>query len=395
MFIGEGMKSKADVVVIGGGVMGCSILFHLARRGVTDSLLLERESLGAGSTGRSSGIVRMHYSSEVNARIAFASLETIREFHEIVGADSGFVNAGAMFIAPPEAREDFLRNIAMQQSLGIDTRVLDAEQAGEIAPHLEFDESDTICFEAQSGYADPPSVGQGFASAARGMGAQVLLDTPALDVEIVNDRVVAVETADGKIETDTAVVAAGPWSVRLMRKIGIDLPLKATRHEVIFLKRSLDILPEHPVIGDLVNMAYMRPESPDLTLVGDVELEIEADPDDYDRKPSMDYIERMWGRVSRRAPGLEHAAYFTGYAGLYTNTPDGHPIIDRVDGIDGLYICTGFNGHGFKESPAVGKLVAELIIDGEATTIDLSGLGIDRFDEDALHNIGYASKVMG
>ena len=375
--------------------MGCSILFHLARRGVTNTLLVEKESLGAGSTGRSSGIVRMHYSSEVNARIAFASLETIRDFQEIVGSDSGFVNSGAMFIAPPDAREDFQQNIAMQQSLGIDTRVLDAKQASEVAPHLEFDESDTICFEPQSGYADPPSVGQGFASAARGMGAEVLLDTPALDVDIINDKVVAVETAAGRIETGTAVVAAGPWSVRLMRKIGIDLPLKATRHEVFFLKRPMSIIPAHPAIGDLVNMAYMRPESPDLTLVGDVELEIEADPDAYDQKPGMDYIERMWGRVAKRIPGLEHAEYFTGYAGLYTNTPDGHPIIDKVDGIDGLYICTGFNGHGFKESPAVGKLVAEMIIDGEAASIDISSLGMDRFGEDALHNIGYASKVMG
>lgn len=389
------MKSKADAVVIGGGVMGCSILFHLAGRGVTDTVLVEKESLGAGSTGRSSGIVRMHYSRAVNARIAFASLRTIRDFQEIVGSDSGFVNSGAMFIAPPEAKEDFQRNIAMQQALGIDTRVLDAQQAKEVAPHLEFGESDTICFEPQSGYADPPSVGQGFAAAARGMGAEVLLDTPALDVEIVNDKVVSVETVAGRIETDIAVVAAGPWSVQLMRKIGMDLPLKATRHEVFFLKRRIDLIPGHPVIGDLVNMAYMRPEGPDLTLVGDVELEIEADPDEYDQKPGLDYIERMWGRVAKRAPGLEEAEYFTGYAGLYTNTPDGHPIIDKVDGIDGLYICTGFNGHGFKESPAVGKLVAEMIVDGEATSIDISSLGIDRFGEDALHNIGYASKVMG
>ena len=389
------MKSRADVVVIGGGVMGCSILFHLARRGITNTLLFEKESLGAGSTGRSSGIVRMHYSSEVNARIAFASLETIRDFQEIVGSDSGFVNSGAMFIAPPEAQDDFQRNIAMQQALGIDTRVLDAKQAKEVAPHLQFSESDTICFEPQSGYADPPSVGQGFASAARGMGAKVLLDTPALDVEIVNDRVVAVETKEGRVETDTAVVAAGPWSVQVMRKIGMDLPLKATRHEVFFLKRRMEVIPEHPVIGDLVNMAYMRPESPDLTLVGDVELEIDADPDDYDQKPSMDYIERMWGRVAKRAPGLEDAEYFTGYAGLYTNTPDGHPIIDKVEGIEGLYICTGFNGHGFKESPAVGKLVAEMIVDGEATSIDITSLGMARFGEDALHNVGYASKVMG
>ena len=164
---------------------------------------------------------------------------------------------------------------------------------------------------------------------------------------------------------------------------------------MFFLKRPMDVIPEHPVIGDLVNMAYMRPESPDLTLVGDVELEIQANPDDYDQKPGMDYIERMWGRVAKRAPGLGEAEYFTGYAGLYTNTPDGHPIIDKVEGIEGLYICTGFNGHGFKESPAVGMLVAEMVVDGEATTIDISSLGMSRFGDDALNRVDYASKVMG
>jgi glycine/D-amino acid oxidase-like deaminating enzyme len=180
-----------------------------------------------------------------------------------------------------------------------------------------------------------------------------------------------------------------------MKGLGMDMPLTATRHEVFFLKRPMNVIPEHPVIGDLVNMAYMRPESPDLTLVGDVELEIEANPDNYDQKPGMDYIETMWGRVAKRAPGLRDAEYFTGYAGLYTNTPDGHPIIDKVEGIEGLYICTGFNGHGFKESPAVGMLVAEMILDGEATTIDISGLGMSRFGEDALNTIDYASKVIG
>ncbi|MCH8090036.1 MAG: FAD-binding oxidoreductase [Chloroflexi bacterium] len=389
------MKNKAEVVVVGGGVMGCSILYNLARRGVTDALLVEREALGAGSTGRSSGVVRMHYSSEVNARLAWKSLEILRNFGELVGGDSGFVNTGFMLFVPPEALDSFEKNIAMQQSIGIDTRIVSQEEAREIAPYMQVEDAAGICYEPQSGYADPPGVGQGYAAAARDLGAQISLENPALDVEVKGGRVAAVLTAKGRIETDTAVIAAGPWTGRLMKKLGFDLPLTPTRHEVIFLKRSIESLPTHPVVGDLVHMVYFRPEGPDLTLIGDMDVEVEADPDEYDQKAGMDFVEEMWPRVVRRLPALEEAEYFTGYAGLYTNTPDGHPIIDRVEGIEGLYICTGFNGHGFKESPAVGIVVSELMVDGEATTVDISTLGMGRFKAGTLNPINYAAKVIG
>ncbi len=389
------MKNKADAVVVGGGVMGCSILYNLASKGVTGALLVEREALGAGSTGRSSGVVRMHYSSEVNARLAWKSLDILRNFGELVGGDSGFVNTGFMLFVPPEALGSFEKNIAMQQSIGIDTRIVSQEEAREIAPYMQVEDAAGICYEPQSGYADPPGVGQGYAAAARDMGAQISLENPALDVEVKGGRVAAVLTAKGRIETDTAVIAAGPWTGRLMKKLGFDLPLTPTRHEVIYLKRSTERLPTHPVVGDLVHMAYFRPEGPDLTLIGDMDVEVEADPDEYNQKAGMDFVEEMWPRVVRRLPALEQAEYFTGYAGLYTNTPDGHPVIDRVEGIEGLYICTGFNGHGFKESPAVGIAVSELIVDGEATTVDISTLGMDRFKAGTLNPTNYAAKVIG
>ena len=388
------MKSTAEVVVIGGGVMGCSILYNLAKRGVTDTVLVERDSLGSGSTGRSSGAVRMHYSTEVNARLAWESLKIFQNFRELVGGDPSFENTGYMVFVGLDELEGFKQNIAMQQSVGIDTGIISKEEAKEIAPYFYLEDAAGIAYEPQSGHADPPSIGQSYATAARDLGAQLVLESPALDMEIKNGRVAAVITARGRIETSAAVVATGPWSGRFMKKLGFDLPLITTRHEVFFLKRPLDKIPTHVGGGDVTNLIYFRPESPDLTLVGDGNIEEEADPDNYNQKVGMDFVQEIWQRMARRMPALEDAEYFTGYAGLYTTTPDLHPVIDKVEGIDGLYICTGFSGHGFKLSPAVGIVVSELILDGEARTIDISQLRMDRFQEGSLNSTKYEFRVL-
>ncbi len=337
----------------------------------------------------------MHYSSEVNVRLAWESFKILQNFEEVVGGDPGFEKVGFMLLVPPEALETFEQNIAMQQSVGVDTRIISREDAKELAPYLFVEDAGGICYEPQSGYADPPGVGQAFATTARDLGAELVLENPALDIEIRKGRVVAVLTAKGRIETPTAVLATGPWSGRFMKKLGYSLPLMATRHEIFFVRRPMDRLPTHLVIGDLVNMAYFRPESPDLTLVGEIDVEEEADTDTYNQKVEMEFVREMWPRVAKRIPVLGDAEYFSGYAGLYTNTPDSHPVIDGVEGIDGLYICTGFSGHGFKESPAVGVVVSELILDGEARTVDISPFRMDRFRRGALNQPGYASRVIG
>ena len=388
------MRSRADVVVVGGGVMGASILFNLARRGVTDTVLVEREALGAGSTGRSSGIVRMHYSSEVNVRVAFESLKILENFNEIVGGDSGLTRVGVMFFAGEETAEAFRHNVAMQQRVGVETSLLTDEEVREVAPYLELDDTEAVCYEPNSGYADPPGVLQAYASAARDLGAELVLDNPAQDIEIRGGKVAGVVTRKGRVETDTAVIATGPWTPRLLKKLDMELPLTPTRHPVFFLKRPMDRLPTHPVIGDLVNMVYFRPENPDLTLVSDVDVHEQVDPDTFDQTVGMDYVEEMWPKVTRRLPLLGEAELFTSYSGLYTETPDNHPIIDKVEGIEGLYICTGFSGHGFKESPFVGVVVAEMVLDGKAHSLDISCFRMNRFREGALNETGYVSKVI-
>jgi glycine/D-amino acid oxidase-like deaminating enzyme len=389
------MTETAEAVIIGGGVMGCSILYHLAARGMTDSLLLERDLLGSGSTGRSSGAVRMHYSTEVHARMAWHSLQVFRDFDNRVGGECGYTNTGYLVFAGAEAAYSFRANLALQQRVGIETAEISRAEAAEIAPGFFLDDCAGIAYEPLSGHADPSGTALAFAARARELGARTRLQLPAVSVETESGRVTAVVTGDGRIETGRVIVATGPWSRRFLLRHGIDLPLTATRHEVVHLKRPLDRLPYHPGGGDIANLTYFRPEGADLTLVGNGNIEQEVDdPEIYAQRPSQSFIQEIWTRLARRIPLMADAEYSTGYAGLYTSTPDSHPVMDRVDGVDGLYVCTGFSGHGFKLSPAVGLLMAELVLDGRATTIDISPLRMSRFAEGDLNLPGYGFKVL-
>ena len=388
------MAETAEVVVIGGGVMGCSILYHLAARGMTDVLLLEREALGSGSTGRSSGAVRMHYSTEVHARMAWHSVQVFRDFENAVGGECGYTNTGYLVFANDDAVEGFRANVALQQSVGIDTREISRGDAAEIAPGYYLDDCAGIAYEPLSGHADPSGTALAYAARARELGARIRLQTPAESVEVKAGRVTAVTANGERIETERAIIATGPWSRRFLLAHGIDLPLQATRHEVIHLRRPPEV-PYHPGGGDIANLIYFRPESTDLTLIGNGNLESDVeDPEVYAQRASQGFIAEVWGRIARRIPAMAEAEFATGYAGLYTQTPDSHPVIDRVDGVDGLYICTGFSGHGFKLSPAVGLLMSELVLDGKASTIDITQLRMSRFAEEDLNLPGYGFRVL-
>ena len=389
------MGSTAEAVVIGGGVMGCSIIYNLAARGLTNSVLLERDLLGSGSTGRSSGVVRMHYSNEVHAHMAWQSLDIYQNFDQIIGGDCGLTQTGFLIFTGDEDLPAFHANVAMQQECGIQTSIISREEAQEIAPGFYLDDCAAIAYEPVSGYADPSGTAAAYSARARDMGATVMLQSPATGIEVAGGKVVAVTTRDRRIETPAVVVATGPWSRRFLLQHGIDLPLEATRHEVIHLRRPMDKLPYHPGGADIANLVYFRPESTDLTLVGNGNMEdVVEDPELFASRPTQRFIQDVWTRLARRIPVMAEAEYTTGYAGLYTSTPDSHPIMDRVEGIDGLYICTGFSGHGFKLSPMVGVLMAELMLDGKATTIDISTLRMSRFREGKLNRPRYGFKVL-
>ena len=388
------MPETADAVVVGGGVMGCSILYHLAARGMTDALLLEREALGSGSTGRSSSAVRMHYSTEVHARMAWHSLQVFRNFDDVVGGECGYTNTGYLVFADDNAVDGFRANVAVQQGVGIQTSEISREDAAEIAPGFFLDDCASVAYEPLSGHADPSGTALAFAARARELGARIRLQATADAVEVRGGRVTAVVANGERIETERAIVATGPWGRRFLLAHGIDLPLQATRHEVIHLRRPPE-LPYHPGGGDIANLIYFHPESTDLTLVGNGNLEDDVeDPEVFAQRASQGFIGEVWSRIARRIPAMAGAEFATGYAGLYTQTPDSHPVIDRVDGVEGLYICTGFSGHGFKLSPAVGLLVSELVVDGRASTIDIAPLRMSRFAEGDLNLPGYGFRVL-
>ena len=389
------LPSSAEAVIVGGGVMGCSILHSLSVRGMTNTLLLERDVLGSGSTGRSSSAIRMHYSTEVHARMAWESLEVFRNFGDMVGGECGYTQTGQLLFAGEADVETFRSNVAMQQSVGINTRLVSREEAQELAPSFYLEDCGAIAYEPLSGYGDASATGAAFAQRARDRGARIVLRCPATDVEISGGKVTAVHTPEGRVPTERAVIATGPWSHRFLLQQGIDLPLEATRHEVVHLRRGAEGPTYHPGGGDIINRIYFRPEGSDLTLVGNGNLEdVIDDPEIFAQRASLGFIQEVWTRLARRIPALADAEFSTGYAGLYTSTPDSHPIMDAVEGVDGLYICTGFSGHGFKLSPMVGALMAELMLDGNAASIDITPLRISRFAEGQLNNDGYGFKVM-
>ena len=389
------MTRSFDHVVIGGGVMGASILFQLAKRGAGSALLLEQSTLGFGSTGRSSGVIRMHYSTEVHTRLSWESLNIWRNWSEHVGeGDAGWTHTGFMIFSDEAYRPTLEVNIAMQQSCGVNVSMITREEALEIAPAFAIGEDEAVAYEPESGYGDPSGAALGWVTAARGLGAQVELETPVQTVEIEKGRVQAVIIDGERIQCGTAIIATGPWTSKFLATINVSLPLKATRHEVFLLKRDLNTIPFHPGGADMANLTYFRPEAADLTLVGNGNVVHDADPDNYDSGASMAYLYDVWSRLAARMPQIEAAEYTHGYAGLYTETPDSHPIIDSIDGIEGLYICTGFSGHGYKLSPAVGQVMAELILDGEANSIDISALRMSRFREGDLNNPQTRFRVM-
>ena len=386
------MRTTADAVVIGGGVIGCSILYNLARRGLRNLVLLERNVIGSGGTGRSQAICRMHYSNPVTTVLAWESLKLMRDFEEAVGGPSGFVRTGYVLVVGPEDREAMEQNVAMQRELGVNTQVISLDEAREVAPMLDLEDAGGLAYEPESGYADPYSIASTYARRAREIGAEVNLGVPATGIRVAQGRVQGVETSEGEISTSAVVVAAGPWSRSLLQGIGIDVPVVPVRHQVMMLHRPQDLLPDHPIVADLINEFSFRPDSTNLTLIGYGEEDVDIDI--YNQGVDMSAVSDVFSRVAQRCPPLAQAYFRGGWSGLFDVTPDWHPILDELEGVEGLYCATGFSGHGFKLSPMIGVVMAELIAEGRATSVDITPLRWSRFREGDLVSSRYRYRVL-
>lgn len=362
------MNKTADVLVVGGGLEGSSTAWGLTGRGVSDVLLLERATIGAGGTGKSSGVVRCHYGVPSLASMAWEGTQFLEQAREILGHDVGFHRTGYLVGAGPDDVDMLAANVAMHRALGIDTDLIGPDRAAQLWPTARLDDFAGFAFEPRGGYGDAYQTAQSFAAAARRGGARVLQGTEVTGLAVSGDRVTGVMLADGRrVSAGMVVIAAGPWSAALLAPLGVDLPITVHREPVLLVDPGTPI-GAVPVLSDLVSLQYVRSEVSGALLVGNSDMsELEpADPDNYRNAATPDFLHTAAAKVTHRFPGLPAAAVSSTYAGCYDVTPDFNPIIGAV-GVEGVLVAAGFSGHGYKISPAVGRLVADLVCDGTSS----------------------------
>ena len=377
------MRTTADIIIIGAGIHGTSLAFHLAQRGVKP-IVLERRFLAAGATGRSSGLIRMHYDLELMSRLAWKSYQYFMNWKEIVGGDCGFTRTGFLQLVPTEYEDHLKANVAMHQRIGIPSLLVSSEDVRRLAPAFRTDDFNLAAYEPESGYADPNGSTASFMQAAREHGAELIQECQVSGILMSNGKIKGVETNKGDISAPIVINAAGPWAADVGRMAGLDLPVDTWRHDTMFVRRPSEIGPSHPAVIDDIHALYFRPETGGLTLVGleDGNLIGESPEGDTDHA-QPGFVEQAVDRICLRIPSMERASLHSAHGGYDGITPDQRPILCQA-GPEGFYLVCGFSGTGFKIGPAVGACMSELILDGEATTVDISPFSLDRFAEDKL-----------
>ena len=379
------MSTSAEVVIIGGGVIGASIAYHLASRGVRGIVVLERDALGAGSTSRNAGGIRLQFSSEINVRLSQRSLPRFRAFEAELGIDPAFHQVGYLFLVTTDRDEvAFTRSLALWERLGVPARRLDRAAAQALFPQCRMDDVRFATFCAEDGYADPSSILHGYVGAARRLGVAFREGAAVTAVETAGGRVTAVRAGDERIGCGRVIVAAGAWAGEVARLAGVELPIRPLRRHIFVTDAVPGIDRDFPMTIDFASGLYLHRESGGV-LLG---MADPAEPVAFDQSVNWDFLPVVVERALARVPALEHATVRTGWAGLYEDTPDRHPVIGPA-GADGLLVCAGFSGHGFMHAPAAGELVAELVVDGR-TTLDLGALRASRFASGELvseHNV--------
>ena len=375
------MQQTADVIVVGAGVQGASLAFHLARRGAR-VIVLERSTVGSGATGRSSGFVRMHYDIESESRMAWASFPYFTAWEERVGqGDPGFVRTGFLQLVSDRLASNLRANVAMHQGIGIKASVVGPEEAARLIPGAVTDDVAAAAYEPDSGYADPSSTAAGFGAAARALGAELVQGCRAEAVVVEGDVVVGVVSDRGRFSAPVVVDVAGAWAAQLAASVGLDVPVDAWRHDTTYFGLPEGQGPDFPIVIDDINQAYFRPEGREMMLVGlEAGNAVGGSPDRPLEPTRQAVVEQMIERVCARVPWMAGGTVRTSHGGQDGITPDQHPILGQA-GPDGFYLACGFSGTGFKTAPAVGACMSELILDGRATTVDISGYGLERFAE--------------
>jgi len=374
-----------DAIVIGAGVIGCSVAYHLARFGARNVLVLERLQIGAGTTTQSSGILRTHYSVIENVELARQSWSVFTDFAGYLGdeeASAGLVKCGYLICAPEGPRLDPLRQaLEGQRGKGIEVRYLDQGEAGALLPIARFDDAALIGYEPEAGFADAYLVASGFARAARRAGVKIMEGVSVEQLLTDNGRVLGVCTAQGDFHSETVISTQNIWAGDIERWTGIPTPVKAERHTVLALEGPEAYSFAMPVFKDLGSpgMLYCRSYGGNQMLVSEGTVgETLAGPDNEQGNISLDYIVEVGEQVAGRFPSFGEAGLASSWTGVYDVTPDWNPVLGRVPGLRGLVVGYGFSGHGFKLSPGVGRLLAQDAL-GLPTDVSLSPYALQRF----------------
>lgn len=375
----------ADVVIIGGGLIGLSIAYHLCMKSPgLEVTVLEKENLpGTGSSARATGGIRHQFSSPVNVELTRLSLPFLQDFDNRFGLVAGFQQHGYLFVTAHEGRWQALTGCAaMQNLLGVPTSLLSPKEAASLIPGLHNLDLLGGSFCGRDGTADPGAVLQGMIAGARRLGVRILTGSEAIGIQVNGGRVTAVRVASGRnvftIEAEHVVNAAGPYARRVALMVGVDLPVKVCRRQVFVMESANLPATGVPLLVDLDTGFYLHREQRDNLLVGGT---------DADTRPGFEVdvcwedLARVAAAAVRRLPPLENARVLRGYAGLRTVTPDSVAILGTAPNVDGFYLANGWSGHGFMHAPAAGLLLAELIVNGRTTSLDISPMSLDRFRE--------------
>ena len=379
----KNLPKTADIIIIGGGVMGASAAYHLAKRGAKNIVLLEKEShFGTGATGRCAGGVRYQFSTEINVTLSIHSLPMIERFKEELGQDPGYHKYGYLLVATNEnIVKEFEHNVAMQNRLGVQTELLSGDEVRKRLPMMRFDDALAGTFHHLDGTADPNSLVMGYVNAAQKMGVTALTGADVIGITVSGGEVRSVKTNLGEIETRLVLNAAGPWSGLVGAMAGVHLPITPLRRQMFTTNPLREVPEDFPFVIDFSQSLYFHREGEGL-LVG---MSNPNEKPGFDQNVDEDFELVNLEAAIERIPLLEKASRASHWAGLYEITPDAHPIYGVTD-VKGFLLCTGFSGHGFMHGPISGKLMSELILDGKFSSVDVSMLDLKRFEEGRLIN---------
>lgn len=375
------LPKTASIVIIGGGVMGASTAYHLAARGVKDIVLLDREEFfGLGATGRCAGGVRYQFATEVNIRLSLESLPMLESFKDELDQEVDFRHCGYLFLLNNEKDVSaFERNVELQNSLGVETEWLSGDEVRKRLPQMRLDDVLKATVNQREGLCDPNSVVMGYITAATRLGVDAHTGVEALGISREGGALTGIDTSEGSICTELVINAAGPWAGQLGEMAGLDVPISPIRRQMLTTTALPGIPADFPFVIDFAESLYFHRE-------GDGLLTGMSNPNQaagFDQNVDPDWELINLEQAAIRLPLLEKAGLASHWAGLYEVTPDAHPIFGATD-LKGFFMVAGFSGHGFMHGPIAGKLMAEIILDGQASTVDVSMLDLARFSEGRL-----------